>query len=317
MKITILGAAGNIGQILALLLKNNLPSNTNLALYDLSEIILGIAKDLSHIPTNIKITGYSKTELNLAIHNSDVIVISAGISRKPGMNREDLINVNAKIIATLIEKIAITAPEALICIITNPINIIVPLAAKILKKFQVYDKNKLFGITTLDVIRANTFVSNLKNIDPKKIDIKVIGGHSDLTILPLISQIPNLKFTKEENEQIIYLTQQAGTEVVNAKLGSGSATLSMGHAASRFTLSLVHALNGEENIIECAYVENQEKNNIKFLAIPVLLGKNGIEKRLDVNSITNKLEKEKLNKIIKIIKKDINLAEIIFEKYFK
>ncbi len=233
MKVAVLGAAGGIGQALALLLKTQLPSGSDLSLYDIAPVTPGVAVDLSHIPTAVNIKGFSGEDATPALQGADIVLISAGVARKPGMDRSDLFNVNAGIVRNLVEQIARTCPNALIGIITNPVNTTVAIAAEVLKKAGVYDKNKLFGITTLDTIRSNTFVAELKGKQPQDIEVPVIGGHSGVTILPLLSQIPGVSFTEQEVADLTKRIQNAGTEVVEAKAGGGSATLSMGQAAAR------------------------------------------------------------------------------------
>lgn len=312
MKLAILGAAGGIGQALALLLKNQLPSGSELSLYDIAPVTPGVAKDLSHIPTDVKVIGFAGEDPTPALDGADVVLISAGVARKPGMDRSDLFNINAGIVRNLIEKVAQSCPKALIGIITNPVNTTVPIAAEVLKKAGVYDRNRLFGVTTLDIIRSNTFVAELKGKKPQEIEVKVIGGHSGVTILPLLSQIANVSFTEQEAEELTKRIQNAGTEVVEAKAGGGSATLSMGQAAARFGLSLIDALNGKENIIECAYVES-DGEYARFFAQPIRLGKNGIEERLPIN-IMNKFEKNKLENMLETLNKDIKLGEDFINK---
>ncbi|HGJ5884001.1 malate dehydrogenase [Arsenophonus sp.] len=312
MKLAILGAAGGIGQALALLLKNQLPSGSELSLYDIAPVTPGVAKDLSHIPTDVKVIGFAGEDPTPALDGADVVLISAGVARKPGMERSDLFNINAGIVRNLIEKVAQSCPKALIGIITNPVNTTVPIAAEVLKKAGVYDRNRLFGVTTLDIIRSNTFVAELKGKKPQEIEVKVIGGHSGVTILPLLSQIANVSFTEQEAEELTKRIQNAGTEVVEAKAGGGSATLSMGQAAARFGLSLIDALNGKENIIECAYVES-DGEYARFFAQPIGLGKNGIEERLPIN-IMNKFEKNKLENMLETLNKDIKLGEDFINK---
>lgn len=312
MKLAILGAAGGIGQALALLLKNQLPSGSELSLYDIAPVTPGVAKDLSHIPTDIKVIGFAGEDPTPALDGADVVLISAGVARKPGMDRSDLFNINAGIVRNLIEKVAQSCPKALIGIITNPVNTTVPIAAEVLKKAGVYDRNRLFGVITLDIIRSNTFVAELKGKKPQEIEVKVIGGHSGVTILPLLSQIANVSFTEQEAEELTKRIQNAGTEVVEAKSGGGSATLSMGQAAARFGLSLIDALNGKENIIECAYVES-DGEYARFFAQPIRLGKNGIEERLPIN-IMNKFEKNKLENMLETLNKDIKLGEDFINK---
>ncbi|MDI4505699.1 malate dehydrogenase, partial [Escherichia coli] len=192
MKVAVLGAAGGIGQALALLLKTQLPSGSELSLYDIAPVTPGVAVDLSHIPTDVKIKGFSGEDATPALEGADVVLISAGVARKPGMDRSDLFNVNAGIVKNLVQQIAKTCPQACIGIITNPVNTTVAIAAEVLKKAGVYDKNKLFGVTTLDIIRSNTFVAELKGKSATEVEVPVIGGHSGVTILPLLSQIPGV-----------------------------------------------------------------------------------------------------------------------------
>lgn len=307
MKVAVLGAAGGIGQALALLLKTQLPSGSDLALYDIAPVTPGVAKDLSHIPTDVRITGFAGEDPTPALEGADIVLISAGVARKPGMDRSDLFNINAGIVRNLVEKVAKTCPKALIGIITNPVNTTVAIAAEVLKKAGVYDKNRLFGVTTLDIIRSNTFVAELKGKKPQELEVPVIGGHSGVTILPLLSQIPGVSFSDAEIDSLTKRIQNAGTEVVEAKAGGGSATLSMGQAATRFGLSLVRAIQGESNVVECTYTEGDGKY-ARFFAQPVVLGKNGVEKRLDIGSLSA-YEEKALNGMLDVLKADIALGE--------
>ncbi|ENK4567372.1 malate dehydrogenase [Yersinia enterocolitica] len=307
MKVAVLGAAGGIGQALALLLKTQLPSGSDLSLYDIAPVTPGVAVDLSHIPTAVNIKGFSGEDATPALKGADIVLISAGVARKPGMDRSDLFNVNAGIVRNLVEQIARTCPKALIGIITNPVNTTVAIAAEVLKKAGVYDKNKLFGITTLDTIRSNTFVAELKGKQPQDIEVPVIGGHSGVTILPLLSQIPGISFTEQEVIDLTKRIQNAGTEVVEAKAGGGSATLSMGQAAARFGLSLVCALQGESNVVECSYVEGDGKY-ARFFAQPILLGKDGVVERKDIGKLSA-FEQQALENMLDVLHKDIELGE--------
>ncbi len=273
MKVTVLGAAGGIGQPLSLLLKTTLPAGSKLALYDVVPVVVGVGVDLSHIPTAVQVTGYGKEQLDQALKGTDILVIPAGVPRKPGMTRDDLFNINAGIVKSLTEAAARVCPKACFAIITNPVNSTVPIAAEVLKKAKVFNPKKLFGVTTLDVIRTKTFVADLKKLDPVKTKVTVIGGHSGNTILPLLSKVRGAKFTQKELDKLTPRIQEAGTEVVEAKAGAGSATLSMAEAACRFTMALVNGLNGKESV-QCAYVP-VEGQPTEFFALPVRLGKGG------------------------------------------
>lgn len=311
MKVTVLGAAGGIGQALSLLLKLNLPAGTDLALYDLAPVTPGVAVDLSHIPTAVKVTGYGKDDLHTALAGADIVMIPAGMPRKPGMDRSDLFNINAGVVKTLAEAIVVQCPKALVGVITNPVNTTVAIAAEVFKKAGTYDPKRLFGVTTLDVIRAETFIAELKGKNPAELIVPVIGGHSGTTILPLLSQVKDVTFTDEEVAALTYRIQNAGTEVVEAKAGGGSATLSMGQAAARFCVSLIKGLQGE-TVTEYAYVEGNGEH-ARFFAQPITLGKNGVEALLDIGTLSA-YEQKAMNDMLPTLKADIALGEEFVNK---
>ncbi|WP_448548977.1 malate dehydrogenase [Thalassotalea fusca] len=302
MKVAVLGAAGGIGQALSLLLKNNLPAGSELALYDVAPVVPGVAVDLSHIPTAVKVEGFGADDLASALSGADIVIIPAGMPRKPGMDRADLFNVNAGIIKTLAEGIVANCPKALVGVITNPVNGTVPIVAEVFKKAGTYEANRVFGVTTLDVIRAETFVAENQGFNVADVKVPVIGGHSGTTILPLLSQVEGANFSDEEVAALTTRIQNAGTEVVNAKAGGGSATLSMGAAAARFCMSLVKGLQGE-SVVDYAYVA-VENGDADYFAHPVRLGTNGVEEILSYGELSAFEEKAK-NDMLETLKKDI------------
>lgn len=310
MKVTLLGAAGGIGQALALLLKRDLPSFTELALYDIAPVTPGVAVDISHIPTSVKVSGFSGSDPSDALKGANLVLISAGVARKPGMTRADLFNINAGIVRDLMQKVAEVCPNACVGIITNPVNTTVPIAAEVLKKAGVYDKRKLFGVTTLDVIRAKTFIAELKNKDISKVNVPVVGGHSGTTILPLLSQAyegnQKIEFSQEEIESLTHRIQNAGTEVVEAKAGGGSATLSMAEAAARVGCAVIGALGGVP-AVRYAYVEGNDEFG-RFFARPVRFGREGIEELLPIENLSE-FEAAKIPEIKQTLKGEIELGE--------
>jgi NAD-dependent malate dehydrogenase len=168
---------------------------STLSLYDVVNVI-GVGADISHINSNVKLEYYlgdmknpANPEVDKALAGSDVVIIPAGVPRKPGMTRDDLFKVNAGIVRDIIAAIAKNCPKACIGIITNPVNSTVPVAAEVLKKHGVYDPKRLFGVSTLDIVRAQTFIGELKHQDPTKVKVDVIGGHSAETMLPVLSQV--------------------------------------------------------------------------------------------------------------------------------
>lgn len=275
-KVAVLGAAGGIGQPLALLIKMS-PLVSALHLYDIANV-KGVAADLSHCNTPSKVLDFTgPAELANCLKEVDVVVIPAGVPRKPGMTRDDLFNINANIVKTLIEAVADNCPDALIHIISNPVNSTVPIAAEVLKQKGVYNPKKLFGVSTLDVVRANTFVAQKKGLKLIDVDVPVVGGHAGITILPLLSKTrPSTTFTDKEVEELTARIQNAGTEVVEAKAGAGSATLSMAYAAARFVESSLRALDGDADVYECSFIQS-DLNELPFFASRVKLGKEGVE----------------------------------------
>ncbi|ORX94371.1 malate dehydrogenase, partial [Basidiobolus meristosporus CBS 931.73] len=257
VKVAVLGAAGGIGQPLSLLLKQN-TLISHLALYDLVNVP-GVAADLSHINTPSKVTAHLGADnLQEALADAHVVVIPAGVPRKPGMTRDDLFKINAGIVRDLATAASKYCPKAFMLIISNPVNSTVPIVAEVFKKAGVYDPKRLFGVSTLDVVRASRFVSEVNpELNPVDTRVTVIGGHSGTTIIPLLSQLnPTQKFTQEQIEALTHRIQFGGDEVVKAKDGAGSATLSMAYAGARFAINILEAsVNGKTGIIEPSYVD--------------------------------------------------------------
>lgn len=256
LNVAVLGASGGIGQPLSLLLKasNRLRS---LGLYDVEKAatpVVGVGADLADIGGRGKIVaGTGQESLNKVLRETGQFVfISAGIARKPGMTRDDLFNVNANVAYGLAKAIREHADKnALIAVITNPVNSIVPIVSE-----TVLSTQRVFGVTTLDLLRASKLLAENSNKDSWSDGqtefspyVPVVGGHAGATIVPLFSRTrssnvkinnyvtslygPNVpKNTKNESEEsMVNKVVDGGTLVVNAKGGAGSATLSMAYAA--------------------------------------------------------------------------------------
>merc|ERR1712212_125534 len=280
-KVAVLGAAGGIGQPLALLLKCN-TSVTGVNVYDVAPVTPGVGADLSHIDTRAAVESFVGDDLEAAVAGCDVVLIPAGVPRKPGMTRDDLFNTNATIVATLARACARAAPNAVVGIISNPVNSTVPIACEIFKKEGV-STDKIYGVTTLDIVRANEFVAALGDKDPIDVHVPVVGGHAGVTIIPVLSQlVPKGIIDHLDADAISALTeriQNAGTEVVQAKAGGGSATLSMAYAAALFADSVIRAMNGEE-VVECAYIPTTGVAgvDVEYFSTPILLNADGTVK---------------------------------------
>lgn len=204
------------------------------------------------------------------------------------MTRDDLFAINAGIVRDLTAACAKHCPGALINVISNPVNSTVPIAAEVLKKAGVYDKKKLFGVSTLDVVRSNKFVAEKVGAPTEDVDVPVVGGHSGTTIVPLFSQkVPSDSLgSAEEVAALSVRVQNAGTEVVEAKAGAGSATLSMAYAGAHFANACLKGLNGEKDVVECSYVESNVVPGLEFFATKVRLGTTGVEEVMGLGELS-------------------------------
>lgn len=221
----------------------------------------------------------------------------------------DLFNTNASIVRDLAKAAADSCPDANILIISNPVNSTVPITAEVFKSKGVYNPKRLFGVTTLDVVRASRFISQIKNTDPANENITVVGGHSGATIVPLLSQAG---YTLEgaERDEYIKRVQFGGDEVVQAKGGAGSATLSMAMAGARFAESLLKASQGQKGVIEPTFVDSPlyKDQGITYFASQVELGPNGVEKIHPVGNLTD-FEQGLLDVCLKDLKSNIEKGE--------
>ncbi|KAL9604147.1 MAG: hypothetical protein Q9219_000735 [cf. Caloplaca sp. 3 TL-2023] len=304
-KVAVLGAAGGIGQPLSLLMKLN-PRVTELGLYDIKGGP-GVAADIGHINTKSVVTGYQPDAngLKACLSGAEIVLIPAGVPRKPGMTRDDLFNTNASIVRELAKAVADAAPEANTLVISNPVNSTVPICAEVFKSKGTYNPKRLFGVTTLDVVRASRFISQHKGTDPADENITVIGGHSGATIVPLLSQ-SGYSLSGKDLDDYVYRVQFGGDEVVKAKDGAGSATLSMAMAGARFAESLLKAAQGQKGVIEPTFVDSPlyKSQGIDFFASKVELGPNGVEKIHEVGKVTDH-EQSLLDTCLKDLKGNI------------
>lgn len=169
------------------------------------------------------------------------------------------------------------------------------------------DKPSVFGVTTLDTIRTKTFVGELKGIDPAKVDVQVVGGHSGPTIVPILSSINGISFTDAETSALVQRIQYGGDEVVKAKAGAGSATLSMAFAAREFYRTVVAAMDGVKPAADAvrpiAFVKT-DKYEPGYFAAQIDLDRNGLKAVHDLPKL-NEQEKKLLAVAIADLKKDV------------
>merc|ERR1719354_1052071 len=222
--------------------------------------------------------------------------------RKPGQTRDDLFKVNANIAKEVVEACAKHCPNAVVALIVNPVNSVVPAMAELYKK-KGLDPKKIVGVTTLDVVRANKFVGEITGANPNDIEVPVIGGHAGVTIMPVFSQDKTAAtIDSDKIAELDKRVQDAGTEVVNAKNGKGSATLSMGYAGARLGRSILAGLAGRRRV-ECAYVKS-DITDLPYFTSKVVFGENGVQKVLPIGEL-NEYETKRLDEAKAALKAEI------------
>eukprot|EP00448_Togula_jolla_P016047 CAMPEP_0170575864 /NCGR_PEP_ID=MMETSP0224-20130122/4090_1 /TAXON_ID=285029 /ORGANISM="Togula jolla, Strain CCCM 725" /LENGTH=335 /DNA_ID=CAMNT_0010898675 /DNA_START=72 /DNA_END=1079 /DNA_ORIENTATION=- len=283
-KVCIVGGAGGIGQPLSLLMCMD-PNVKEVCVYDLTLAMVpaeGVAADLSHINKGVKVKAYAFDKDDKAIEKAEecltgcnLVLVPAGVPRKPGQDRKDLLNINAGIAKNIVEACAKFCPKAVVALIVNPVNSVVPAMCEMWKK-KGLEPSRIVGVTTLDCVRANKFVHEITGAPIESVEVPIIGGHAGTTILPLFSQdkaaasIPADKLADLDKR-----VQDAGTEVVKAKNGKGSATLSMAFAGARLGSAVLSGLAGQE-VTECAYVMSSV-TELPYFASKVTFGENGVK----------------------------------------
>ncbi|MBF0119876.1 MAG: malate dehydrogenase [Desulfobacterales bacterium] len=213
--------------------------------------------------------------------DSDIIIITAGIPRKPGMSRDDLVNTNAKIVKTVTEEAAKRSKNAVIIIVSNPLDAMCHIAYEASK----FPKNRVIGMAgVLDSARFRAFIAMELNVSVENINAFVLGGHGDTMVpLPRYSTVSGIPITelipKDRLDSIVERTRNGGAEIVSL-LKTGSAYYAPASAAVEMAESI---LKDKKKILPCAaYLEGEYGINGLFIGVPVKLGKNGIEQIIEI-----------------------------------
>ncbi len=321
--VSIVGA-GNVGEhVASLILLKNL---ANVKMFDIPrevngkrfEPVKGKALDmrqmLSAMDTDAKVEGYTVSpdgEGYEPLEGSDIIVITAGFPRKPGMSREDLLEANINIISVIAKQIKKYAPDAIIVVVTNPVDVMTYVTYKLLG----VPKNRVVGMAgVLDSARFKTFISEELMVSPKDIHAYVIGGHGD-EMVPLIS-ISNVGgiplkdlLPKEKLEKIIERTRFGGGEIVNL-MGTSAY-----YAPAAAVVDMIEAfVQNSKRILPCSvYLDGEagEYYGVQgfCVGVPVKLGSNGVEEVIKVPMIEE--EREMWKRSVESVKRTVEVAEEI------
>ena len=306
MKVTVVGA-GNVGATCADVLAYKEVCN-EVVLVDIKEgLSEGKSLDIfQKAPINLYDTRtIGSTNDYLKTKNSDVVVITSGLPRKPGMSRDDLIGTNAKIVESVTENIVKHSPDSIIIIVSNPLDVMT-YQAHLTSNF---DRNRIMGMAgILDTARFRAFISEELNVSPKDIQALLLGGHGD-TMVPLpryttVSGIPISELIEEKKlNEIIERTKFGGGELV--KLMGTSAWYAPGAAAAQMVESIIR---DQKRIFPvCIKLEGEYNINDCYLGVPVVLGSNGIEKVIELK--LNSDERDLLEESRKHVKEVMSVLE--------
>jgi malate dehydrogenase len=279
-KVTVVGA-GNVGATTVLAL-----AQLNVADIVLTDIVEGMpqgkALDMMEsaplLGIDVEITGSNDYS---DIRGSDVVVITAGVPRKPGMSRDDLLKINAGIVGSLVDGVAEHAPDSIIVMVTNPLDVMTYLAYE----RSGFDRKQVMGMAgVLDSARFRSFIAMELGVSVKEVSAMVLGGHGD-SMVPLpdyatVSGIPVGKLLpKETIDRMIARTQKAGGEIV-ALLKTGSAYYAPAAAAATMVESIL--LDQKQLLPCCTKLEGEYGLSDVFVGVPVMLGREGVEKVIEL-----------------------------------
>ena len=216
-----------------------------------------------------------------ATANSDIVVVTAGFPRKPGMSRDDLLKANYDVVKAVVEAVTKLSPNAILILVTNPLDAMVQAAFRV----SGFSKNRVIGMAgVLDSARMSTFVAQELGVSAENVHSFVLGGHGDdMVPLPRYSTVAGIPLPdllpKEKIDAIVARTRKGGAEIVNL-LKTGSAY----YAPSAAVVEMVEAiLHDKKKILPCAaYLEGEYEINGLFVGVPVKLGANGVEKIIEI-----------------------------------
>ena len=243
--------------------------------------------------------------------DSDIVVVTAGAARKPGMSREDLVGINQKIITEVAHNIGATSPNAIVIVVTNPLDTMAYLAYTILSKHYSFTKQRVIGQAgVLDSARMRTFIAQELGVSVRNTHAFVLGGHGD-EMVPLVrySTVAGIPITEllsaDRIAAIVQRTRQGGAEIVNL-LKTGSAYYAPGAAVAEMVEAI---LKDRKMILPCsAYLEGEYGLREMFFGVPVKLGRAGIEQIIEIKLLPE--EQEMLNKSAELVRSTMRALKL-------
>ena len=254
--------------------------------------------------SDVKVVGANSYD---ATNESDIIVITAGIARKPGMSRDDLLATNAGILKSVSEQIAPRSPKSIIVVVSNPLDVMVYVALKV----SGFDRNRVFGMAgVLDTARFRTFIATELNVSVEDVQAFVLGGHGD-SMVPLVryTSVAGIPLTEmmsaDKIEKFVKRTRDGGAEIVSL-LKTGSAYYAPSASVVQMLESIV---KDKKRILPCSvYLKGEYGMNDVVIGVPVKIGKKGIEQIIEIKLTDS--EKAELKKSANDVK--ANIAKVKF-----
>jgi malate dehydrogenase len=317
-KVVLFGCNNAVGQPLSLLLKTN-PHVEELVCCssqaDGDMPAAGVAADLSHLDTMSKVCyAHEEAEWPALLRDAQVILVCSGSSFDPLREDRDVaLRASAPAVFRVMQAVAASDTKAQVGIVSSPVNSLTPFCAELLKKSGKFDPRKLFGVTTLDVIRTRKLVAAALQMNPYDVNVPVVGGRGGVTACPLIAKT-GLRLPLEEIVRITAEVQSYGVPfeaAVGADAHDALSTevappvaLGLAYAACDFAVSLLKALRGDVGIVECTMVESTIRSEVPFFSSRVELGREGVQRIFPMGSLTP-FENELIETAVPELVKDV------------
>ncbi|XP_053975893.1 malate dehydrogenase, mitochondrial-like [Hylaeus volcanicus] len=308
MKVAVLGAASKTGRCLSLFLKQS-PLIDELAIYD-NECTYGLALDLNYIDTGCKVSTCNPSEscLKQTLEGAKIVMIVGDRTIGKELNPCEILKCNADTLSDLLPNVIRFCPQALVAVAMNPINSLIPLAMEMYKTAGVYEYSRVFGVISLDCLRANTFAAEAIGIEPECVTVPVIGGSCSKTCIPIFSQAkPCNKISLDEARRLTNAVRTTDEEIAKANKDKDTPSFAMAFGAARFCVSLCKALRHQRGVVECAYARSCVIPEITYLAAPLELGPDGIQRHLGIPPLKD-YECKLLAAAVPVLKRDISLG---------
>ncbi|KPJ01888.1 Malate dehydrogenase, mitochondrial [Papilio xuthus] len=308
-QVAIVGATNEVGQTTALLLRT-CPSVSKLVLHDTTDSTPGIVLDLSHIPSKSKAKGYcGSNTLEEALQGSSLVLAVGGLPQKSLPTSQSVLSQNADFIKIVSSAVTRIAPVPFFGIVTEPINTLVPMAAEVMRHQGCYEQNKLFGVTIIDALKAQTLYAKANGFVHSECHVPVICGHSRTTMVPLLSQASPKTVLPEET--CLDLTTSLRDYTIYEKASSPlTPALSIAYSVYLFTQRILEAIDGQISQVN-ALVENNDFGTSYFSGL-VEVNKNGIgEMRLYSDLFS--YECGILEQSIRQLREDVTVGKKILE----